>query len=536
MPHDDGSAEPSAAQQALVETFALDGRLVRFAASAGVVVADGRGVKISVDRGHLVVADGLGRHRRERRFPRAERSIRRLVVLGRSGFLTLEAVRWCEAVGIAVVVLDQGEAVLASAHPRVDDSRLRRAQAMAWGSPVGLAVAVDLLGRKVTAHADTCYLLPTPRPDVSSTLLALADTLSGAMTVDEARQLEAVAAAAYFEAWSEVVIRFADECHLPHHWQRFDGRRSPLMMGSGNRKATTPINALLNYLYTLAGTEARLAAVALGLDPGLGVVHADKKARASMALDLVEPVRPHVEGYVLRLVAERTFRRLDFAEQPDGTVRVNSPLTHELAATMPAWAAAVAPMAERVAHTLAAAASGRVIRSTPLTQANHRHRQGKPEAPARLPGIVATCKRCGGVLRTGQGTYCTPCWPKVRLDLQREASAAAVAARRKRAAAGQVDLAHTPASEGRRLASLRASLDARTAAQGGGWSAESFDAVILPALAAVELGTITAALGVSRSAASRWRSGQLRPAPAKWAALASMSGVELPIQESKYHA
>lgn len=536
MPQDEPTAEPSPAQQALAETFALDGRVARDAADAGVVVADGRGVRVTVDRGHLVVADGLGRHRRERRFPRAERSVRRLVVLGRSGFVTLEAVRWCEAVGVALVVLDDGEALLASASTGVDDARLRRAQATAWGSDVGLAVAIELLGRKITAQADTCYLLPVPRPEVASTLLALADTLSGATTVDGARQLEAVAAATYFEAWAGVELRFAvtDVKILPHHWQRFDGRRSPLTLGSGNRKAATPINAILNYLYTLAGAEARLAALALGLDPGLGVIHADKKARASLALDLVEPVRPHVENYVLRLVAERTFRRLDFAELPDGTVRVNPPLSHELAATLPAWAAAVAPVAERVAHTFAAAASGKVVRSTPLTRSHHRHRQGQPEAPPRLPGIVATCKRCGRVLPTGRGTYCSTCWPKVRLDLQRSASKAA-AERRRRTADGP-DPTHTPESEGRRLVSLQAAMARRVAEHGGGWTPESFDAVILPALAAVELAAIMAATGVGKSAASRWRSGQLRPAPRKWAVLASIAGAELPIRKDERHA
>lgn len=531
MPHDDGSAEPSAAQQALIETFALDGRLVRFAASAGVVVADGRGVKVSVDRGQLVVADGLGRHRRERRFPRADRSIRRLVVLGRSGFLSLEAVRWCEAVGIALMVVDDGVAVLASTRSGCDDARLRRAQAMAWGSPVGLAVALDLLGCKITAQADTCYLLPVPRPDVASTLLMLADTLSGATAVDDARQLEAAAAAAYFEAWSDVEVMFAPTDHqgLPDHWRRFAGRGSPL--GSGNRKAAAPINALLNYLYTLAGIEAQVGALALGLDPGLGVIHADTRRRASLALDLVEPLRPHVEGYVLRLVAQRTFRRLDFAELRDGTVRVNPPLTHELAATLPAWAAAVAPVAERTAHCFAVAASGKVGRPAPLTQSNHRHRVGKPEPAPRLPGIVATCKRCGGVLRSGQRAYCPACWPKVRAANFPKAQAKALSERRRRAAAGEPDPSTTPEANQRRRESLAITNAARTVAQAGGWTPQSYDELILPRLAGFELASICEATGLSRSMACRIRSGGVRAGPKHWATLASMSGVELPIQQ-----
>ncbi len=523
-PAGDRSAEHEATQEALRATFSRD------PIDPSVAVADGRGVKVTVDRGHLLVGDGLGRHRRERRWSRADRELRRLVILGRSGFVSLEAIRWCQATGVAVVVLDDDEAVLASAAPGVDDARLRRAQAAAWGSEVGLAVALDLLGRKLVAEADTCYLLPTPRPDVASTLLALADTLSGATTVDEARQLEAVAAATYFEAWEGVEAHFAatDVQRMPDHWRRFDGRRSPLTFGSGNRKAATPTNAVLNLGFRLAGVEARLAALALGLDPGLGVIHADKKARDSMALDLVEPVRPHVEAYVLALLAERTFRRLDFAELADGTVRVNPPLAHELAATMPAWAAAVAPVAERAAHTLAAAASGKVVRSTPLTRSHHRHRQGKSTPAPRLPGIVTTCKRCGATLASSRATYCPPCWRIVRVEQQRAAVAASARVARARREAGQRSAAHGDEAQARRLASLRAALDRRALDQGGGWTPESWDAVVLPALATLDLPTLMAATGVGRSAASRWRSGQLRPAPAKWAALARLAGVEPP--------
>src|SRR6266851_5322171 len=49
----------------------------------------------------------------------------------------------------------------------------------------------------------------------------------------------------------------------------------------------------------LLESEARLAAAALGLDPGMGVLHADTPARDSLACDLMEPVRPQVEAFLL---------------------------------------------------------------------------------------------------------------------------------------------------------------------------------------------------------------------------------------------
>jgi hypothetical protein len=43
---------------------------------------------------------------------------------------------------------------------------------------------------------------------------------------------------------------------------------------------------MLNYLYAVLESESRLAAAALGLDPGLGVLHVDTPARDSLACDL----------------------------------------------------------------------------------------------------------------------------------------------------------------------------------------------------------------------------------------------------------
>jgi CRISPR/Cas system-associated endonuclease Cas1 len=68
-----------------------------------------------------------------------------------------------------------------------------------------------------------------------------------------------------------------------------------------------------------------------------------------MALDLVEPVRPEVEGFVLDLIERRTFRKVEFTETSDGHVRLCAPLTHELTEMMPrgAFAPATAPLLSR---------------------------------------------------------------------------------------------------------------------------------------------------------------------------------------------
>jgi CRISPR-associated protein Cas1 len=59
---------------------------------------------------------------------------------------------------------------------------------------------------------------------------------------------------------------------------------------------------MLNYLYALLEAETTIACHAVGLDPTIGIVHADNRGRDSLALDLMETARPKVDAYVLDLL------------------------------------------------------------------------------------------------------------------------------------------------------------------------------------------------------------------------------------------
>jgi CRISPR-associated endonuclease Cas1 len=116
--------------------------------------------------------------------------------------------------------------------------------------------------------------------------------------------------------------------------------------------AANPANALLNYLYALLEGEATIAARIVGLDPGLGVLHADQDRRDSLAADLMEPIRPLVDRYVLDLLTSRTFAARDFFEARQGVCRVVAPLSHELGETATEWGRLVGRVAEDVARAL----------------------------------------------------------------------------------------------------------------------------------------------------------------------------------------
>jgi CRISPR/Cas system-associated endonuclease Cas1 len=88
------------------------------------------------------------------------------------------------------------------------------------------------------------------------------------------------------------------------------------------RLAVSPPNAILNYLYAVLESEWGLAAAALGLDPCMGVLHVDAPNRDSLACDLMEPVRPQVDAFLLDWITRETLKREWFFEQRDGNCRL----------------------------------------------------------------------------------------------------------------------------------------------------------------------------------------------------------------------
>src|SRR5438876_4573805 len=253
----------------------------------GVVTLCGYGIHVRVDRGHLLVDDGIGADRRQCRLPRVGHELKRLVVIGSDGMISLAAMRWLADQDAAFVMLERDGKVLVTTGPvRPSDAKLRRAQAFAAQSEAGLLIARELISRKLAGQEQVVRkkLYDLPTADIIARFRA---ALPNTTRLDEIRSLESQGAAIYWAAWRDVPIMFpkADLIRVPDHWRIFGTRKSPL---SGSpRLAANPANAMLNYLYALLEAESRLAAAALGLDPGLGVIHVDTRARDSLACDLM---------------------------------------------------------------------------------------------------------------------------------------------------------------------------------------------------------------------------------------------------------
>src|SRR5580704_12125009 len=73
----------------------------------GVVTLFGYGIQVRVDRGHLILEDGIGADRQHWRLPRVGHGLKRLVVVGSDGMISLAALRWLADQGAAFTMLDR---------------------------------------------------------------------------------------------------------------------------------------------------------------------------------------------------------------------------------------------------------------------------------------------------------------------------------------------------------------------------------------------------------------------------------------------
>lgn len=477
----------------------------------GVLTLSGYGINVRVERGHLLLEDGIGRVRRQARLARVRHGLRRLVVIGADGMVSLAAFRWLADQNASFVMLDRDGSVLATTGPvRGSDVRLRRAQSLAGQSGAGLEIARALIADKLAGQERVAREMLGDTEAAREIANARREN-DRARNVDAVRLIEAKGANAYWSAWRSVSILFPtkDLRRVPEHWKGFDSRNSGIR--GTQRLASNPINAILNYLYAILEGEARIAAATIGLDPGIGVLHTDTRGRDSLACDLMEPVRPRVDAYVLDWITREPLKREWFFELPNGNCRLMAPFAAKLAETASTWAREVTPVTEWVARALfpqSAKAGG------DLALASRGVSMPQTSDGPRPPRV---CSNCGAAInRTAR--QCVQCAARTTVEKFPEV-----------ARVGR-SVAHSPMAQARRAKTQR-----RQASVLRGWlsakhpawlTTEAYTERILPRLADIRRTVIVSTLNVSSPYAASIRAGRRIPHPRHWLALAELAGVE----------
>jgi CRISPR-associated endonuclease Cas1 len=492
---------------------------------SGTLVLSGWGIRIQVRAGHLCTEDGVADERRKFRLPKVGHGLRRLVCIGSEFFITGDALLWLEAQNAAFVNLDRrGKVIVVCGPVSPSDAKLRRAQALAIGNGTALRISKELISQKLTGQE----LLVRDMLHDCATADAIArfrSTLPNAESIEMVRLSEAQAARLYWHSWADLPILWPrkDEARIPQHWKKFGSRISPITRSP--RLATTPANALLNLLYSLLESEARLAATAMGLDVAHGFLHADTPNRDSLACDLMEVCRPGgVDAFVLNWLQSEPLRKSDFWEDRNGNCRIASSLAIKLCETSDTWRRLMAPVAEYVAQEIWSSISrplptlARPGIATRLTQRTKRAVKGSDVPSVEAPIAERVCRGCGAATQGGQ--LCPTCGREVSkeklIELAKMGRMAAqnLGSRKKRSE-----------TQRRHQAANRAW---RSAPKSEWPDADAYLHQIQPRLIGVTISALAATLGVSEPYAALVRKGQHRPHPRHWRALADLVGKRFP--------
>ncbi len=170
-----------------------------------------------------------------------------------------------------------------------------------------------LLMRGMRDHQECCTESMTV---ASKRLKVLAVKSSEAKNLDSIRGIEGEAARHYFGCISNLLLENKEEFFMAVR-----SRRPPL----------DRINCLLSFFYTLLVHECRSACETVGLDPAVGFLHRDRPGRPSLALDLMEELRPvFAERLSITLVNRRQVGPEDFELLPNGAVFIKTDIKKKL--------------------------------------------------------------------------------------------------------------------------------------------------------------------------------------------------------------
>lgn len=130
--------------------------------------------------------------------------------------------------------------------------------------------------------------------------------IDNAADMAQLRGYEGEAASVYFGVFDQLILQ-----------QKKDFAFS----GRNKRPPLDNVNAMLSFVYTLLTNMIASSLETVGLDPYVGFMHTDRPGRASLALDLIEELRPVLaDRFVLTMINRKMVSSKDFTKKEDGAV------------------------------------------------------------------------------------------------------------------------------------------------------------------------------------------------------------------------
>lgn len=198
----------------------------------------------------------------------------------------------------------RGNLLLRKKQYRVSDDEAQRV-------PIATSFLIGKIynSRKVIERALRDHGLLLDKNSLSKTSAFLKEMLNALHTckrIEELMAFEGSAAKIYFSVFDNLILQQKEDFRFEER-----NRRPPM----------DNMNSLLSFLYTLLTNECASALEVVGLDPFVGFLHADRPGRPSLALDLMEELRPiFADRLALSLVNRRQVTKKGFTKKESGGI------------------------------------------------------------------------------------------------------------------------------------------------------------------------------------------------------------------------
>jgi CRISPR-associated protein Cas1 len=278
------------------------------------LLLNGHGIDMRVSSAKLHIKNGrtsTDQDPEEYVFSPKRMDIDHIIVYGRDGNLTLDAVRWLIKHNVQVTMLDwNGKLLTAMLPPESTNIKTKFAQYHAFeNTEHRIAIARKFIEAKFDKSVVVMDYLKQRYPDTVFDISEDIKKLKSAKTVKEIMGIEGGVAWKYWNEFNKAIPEEYDFCSRIDQYRR--------ATGAGDK-----VNVMLNYGYALLEAEFLRAINTCGLDAHVGFLHEMNPSKNSLAYDLQEPFRFLVDLSVISLIESGKMDNKDFIRTESYSLRL----------------------------------------------------------------------------------------------------------------------------------------------------------------------------------------------------------------------
>src|SRR3989344_1438561 len=276
------------------------------------LLLNGHGLYFAVDRARLYIKDGIYSEEKPKEYVFRPKRIPydNIVIYGRSGQISIEAIRWLIKHNVAITLLNWDGKLLTTMLPSESvQVKTKFAQYSSYiDSNLRLELAKKFVETKILRSKILLDWLKAKYPDIKYNFKIEEDRLEDAKTISEVIRAEARVASAY---WKEIMKVIPKE----YEFDRREYAKKPY-------GASDKINCMLNYGYAILESECLRAINVVGLDAHVGFLHEMKMGSKSLAYDLQEPFRFLIDLAVISAIEKKKLNEKDFIRTENYNLRL----------------------------------------------------------------------------------------------------------------------------------------------------------------------------------------------------------------------